>query len=252
HADDVGDLAGMGDGHAVDLGKRLGIEALGAAEHVQPAPVDTRFEEAVNEDGYAIRVDTERARAAADGDPALLDRKRWRDPHRDLRLDTDIFPGPDGACRLALAFDADRRARPDRRLKLRIALAGACEVDRNAREPGSLKPLQLAFRGDPEAVYIPTKEFEQRLVRICSNGIMQCNTVGHRAFETSDLGADDLIVIDEQRGAARFGDKLLGGNAADKQLAVIRGKVGRDRSVRLHSRSPPLFPPYSAAIASYS
>ena len=48
-ADGVGDFAGVGDGDPVNLGKRLGIEALRAAEHVQAAPVDAGLEQAADE-----------------------------------------------------------------------------------------------------------------------------------------------------------------------------------------------------------
>ena len=141
--------------------------------------------------------------------------------------------------RLAFAFDADRRAGLDRGLELVVALARAGEVHRNAGELGLLQPLQLAARDDAEAVDISAKEFEQRLVRVCGDGIMKRDAVGHRALEAGDLRADDIVVIDEQRRAAGFGDQLLGGIAADQQLAVVvGGEMGRDRSGRLHSRSP--------------
>src|SRR3954468_6821405 len=81
---------------------------------------------------------------------------------------------------------------------------------------------------------------------------MECNAVRHRAPETGDLGTDDIIVVNEQRGSTRLLDKAVGRDAADHQLPVARGKVRRDRSGRLHSRPPSRLRRYSAAMASYS
>src|SRR4029453_17886928 len=108
--------------------------------------------------------------------------------------------------RFALAFDADSRSRFHGRFQLCIQLARTGEVDRDAREPGVLEPLQLAERNNPEAVYISPKKLEQRLVRICSNGIMQADPVGHSAFEARDLRPNDIVVVNEERRAAGFGD----------------------------------------------
>ena len=72
---------------------------------------------------------------------------------------------------------------------------------------------------------------------------MQCDPVGHRAFEPGDLSADDIVVVDEQRRAAGLGDKLLGGIAADQQLAISRRQKNEAGSVRSASlRSPPATP----------
>ena len=104
HADGVGDLAGVGDGRAVDLGQRLGVEALRAGEHVQAAPVDAGFDQALDQRGHALGIDSERARPAADGDPALLDREGRGDPDRELRLDADALGGADRARAPRLRF----------------------------------------------------------------------------------------------------------------------------------------------------
>ena len=74
-------------------------------------------------------------------------------------------------------------------------------------------------------------KIEQWLVRVCGNGIIKCEPVGHRGPQPGDLGADDIIVVDEQRRAAGFRDQLLGRDTADQQLAVAVGReIGRDRS----------------------
>ena len=81
---------------------------------------------------------------------------------------------------------------------------------------------------------------------------MKRNAVGHRALEAGDLRADDIIVVDEQRSPAGFGDEILRGIAADHQLAGFgRREMGRDGPACFISRSPSL-QPYSAAMASYS
>ena len=41
------------------------------------------------------------------------------------------------------------------------------------------------------------------------------------ARKPGDLPADDIVVVDEERRAAGFGDQLFGRDAADQQLTVV-------------------------------
>src|SRR5260221_14532659 len=105
-ADGGGDLAGMSHGHAVHLRQRFRIEALRAGEHVQAAPVDAGFEQAVNQYGYAIGIDPEWAWPAADADPAVLDRERRGHPQPGLSLDTQNLAAGHQSGRVGLPFQA--------------------------------------------------------------------------------------------------------------------------------------------------
>ena len=85
----------------------------------------------------------------------------------------DLLAGADGADGFALAFDADGGAGLDRFLEFDVELAGTGEVHRNPGELRVLEAPKLAKRDHAEAVDIPAKKFEQRLVRVCRYGIMQ-------------------------------------------------------------------------------
>src|SRR5205823_5554470 len=139
----------------------------------------------------------------------------------------------------------------DARFQLIIALARAGEGHADPGEAGALQMLQLAPGDNPKAFDVPANEVEQLLARICCYGIIERQAVWHRRLQRRDLAADDIIVIDEQGGAARFIDKLFDGPAADHQLAVIGGReIRRNRTRWLHSAPPaePLFGRYGFVL----
>src|SRR3954452_6571809 len=70
---------------------------------------------------------------------------------------------------------------------------------------------------------------------------MKANTIGHGTLEAGNLRTDDIIVVDEQGGATRLGDQILGRNPADQQMAVLgSGKIWRGRAGRPPLRFLPL------------
>jgi len=169
----------------------------------------------------------------------LVDRERRVHSHREPRFDANPLSRADRPCRLAFAFDADRRSGGDSLLKLIVALARPRKGHAYAGKAGALQVLELASRDDAKPVDISAKKVEQWLIRVCAYGIINCKSVRHCGLKRRDLRANDIVVIDEQRRSARFRDQFLHGNPADQQLAISSGsKVGWDRSGRLHSRVP--------------
>jgi hypothetical protein len=209
------------DGLVLRLDERLDPQVLRAAVDVEAKELERQGVEFGEHRRHEFGIDAELLRAAAHLHAAGLELEVRVDADRDLRPQSEPRGDARQPAHLALGLEVHDDAGPCRCLELGVGLAGPGEADLVARDVRGERDLELAARGDVEAVHLPGHVRDDGRHGIGLDGVVQLEVRGQRGPQLLHPAVHHRAVIDIKRRVADLGGDLGEPAPADHEAIAV-------------------------------